>query len=79
MRHLRIDLEGELASKLERIVPRRERSQFVRDAIRKALRDLDERRTTAAYRRKPDSANDVYFDPRVWQRVAPRKSRRSKK
>jgi hypothetical protein len=79
MKQLRIDLEDELAVKLRKIVPERERSEFVRHAIRKALRDLEEGLTAKAYRRTPDTANDVYVDPRVWQRVEPRQSRRLKK
>jgi Arc/MetJ family transcription regulator len=79
MKQLRIDLDDELAKKLLEIVPERERSEFVGRAIRKALWDLEEGLTAEAYRRTPDTANDVYVDPRVWQRVEPRQSRRLKK
>jgi hypothetical protein len=82
MKQLLIDLEDELAEKLERVAPARSRrrSQFVRSAIRRALWDLEEAQTADAYRRAPDSADDAYFDPTVWEPLrAARTARRAKK
>jgi len=81
MKQLLIELEDELAAKLEVIVPgrSRKRSEFVCNAIRKALRDLEDALSAEAYRRTPDAAEDAYFDPRVWERVEHRQSRRPKK
>jgi len=87
MQQLSIELDDDLAAKLEKAASGRskKRSELVRDAIRKALRDLEEARTAEAYRRAPDAAEDGYFDPRVWERAepnlprAPRRSRRPKK
>ena len=80
MKQLLIELEDELAAKLEVIVPgrSRKRSEFVCNAIRKALRDLEDALSAEAYRRTPD-AEDAYFDPRVWERVGRRQSQRPKK
>ncbi|HLE71203.1 MAG TPA: ribbon-helix-helix protein, CopG family [Vicinamibacteria bacterium] len=81
MKQLLIELDDELATRLEEVAPGRSRgrSEFVRGAIRKALWDLEEVLTAEAYRRTPDAADDAYFDPRVWERVEPRKSPRPKK
>jgi predicted transcriptional regulator len=81
MKQLLIELEDDLAAQLERVAPgrSRRRSEFVRSAIRKALWDLEERLTAEAYRKTPDSAEDAYFDPRVWERPSNRRVRRVKK
>jgi predicted transcriptional regulator len=81
MKQLLIELEDDLAAKLEQVAPgrSRRRSDFVRGAIRKALWELEEALTAEAYRQLPDSAEDAYFDPRVWERVERRQSRRPKK
>jgi predicted transcriptional regulator len=81
MQQLLIELDDELAAKLEEVASgrSRKRSEFVRNAIRKALWELEEALTAVAYRRRPDAAEDAYFDPRVWERTEPRRSRRPKK
>ena len=69
MKQLLIELDNETAEKLERVAPARsrKRSQFIRSAIRRALWELEERATAEAYRNQPDSADDAYVDPRVWE------------
>jgi predicted transcriptional regulator len=81
MKQLLIELEDDLAAKLERVAPgrSRKRSEFVRSAIRRALWDLEEALTADAYGRLPDTAEDAYFDARVWEAAEPRRSRRAKK
>lgn len=81
MKQLLIEIEDDLAAKLEEVAPgrSRRRSDFVRSAIRKALWDLEEALTAEAYRRTPDSAEAAYFDPRVWEPAGRRRSRRAKK
>jgi predicted transcriptional regulator len=81
MKQLLIELEDDLAAKLERVAPgrNRRRSEFVRAALRKALWDLEESLTAEAYRRTPDAAEDVYFEPKVWEHVERRPRRRPKK
>jgi len=78
MKQLLIELEDEVAEKLERVAPARSRrrSEFVRNAIRRALWELEERATAEAYERKPDSPADVYLDPRAWELKPARKSTR---
>jgi predicted transcriptional regulator len=72
-----LELDKETAERLERVAPTRsrKRSEFLRMAIRNALWDLEERETADAYARTPDSEDDTYIDPRVWEK---RPSRRRK-
>ena len=81
MKQLLIELEDELAAKLEEVAPTRsrKRSEFIRSAIRRALWALEEAATAEAYRRMPDATEEVYVDPSVWERVEPKRSRRAKK
>jgi predicted transcriptional regulator len=82
MKQLLIEIDEEMARRLERVAPTRSRrrSEFVRDAIRRALWELEERATEQAYARQPDSDADAYLDPTVWEGTRPskplRKSRR---
>jgi Arc/MetJ-type ribon-helix-helix transcriptional regulator len=80
MKSFLIELDDEVAAKLEKVVPgrSRRRSEFIRAAIRRALWDLEERETAEAYRRQPDSASDAYVDPGVWEPQAPPRSRRAR-
>lgn len=73
MKQLLIEIDEETFAKLEQIAPARSRrrSAFIRAAIQKAIGDVHERATAEAYRRIPDSADDVWFDPRVWEAKPP--------
>jgi predicted transcriptional regulator len=75
MKQLLIELEDDVAEKLERVAPgrARRRSEFIRRAIRRALWELEEEATAEAYGRHPDSAADAYLDPRVWEQEPSRK------
>ena len=73
MKSLLVEVDDELAGRLERVAPARSRrrSEFVRAAILKALWEAEEQATAEAYARHPDSP-DVAFDPTVWEgRVGP--------
>jgi predicted DNA-binding protein len=78
MKQILIELDDETMARLEQVAPARSRrrSEFIRDALRSALWDLEERATAAAYARVPDSASDAYFDPGVWEAppAAPRRT-----
>jgi predicted transcriptional regulator len=80
MKQLLIEVDDELASRLERVAPgrSRRRSQFIRCAIRQALWDLEERRTAEAYERQPDSEGEAYLDFRVWERPSKKPAVRRK-
>lgn len=69
MKKMLIEIEDEVAEKLERVAPgrSRRRSQFVRAAIRRALWEIEEKATAEAYRRVPDSAGEAYVDAAAWE------------
>jgi Arc/MetJ-type ribon-helix-helix transcriptional regulator len=71
----------QLAAELEKVAPgrRRQRSEFIRHAIRKALWDLEEQATAEAYRKQPDSEAEAYLDSRVWEAPPTKRSVRGKK
>jgi predicted transcriptional regulator len=75
MKSVLIELDDETAARIERVAPgrTRQRSEFIRNAIRRALWELDEQQTAEAYRRQPDGA-DAYFEAAAWtaKRRAPR-------
>lgn len=77
MKQLLIEVDEDVAARLEAVAPARSRrrSEFVRNAIRGALWQLEEEATAEAYGRQPDSAADAYLDPRAWE-APPRASRR---
>ena len=68
MKQVLIELDDATAAELERVAPSRKRlrTRFLRTAIRKALDAFQERETAAAYRRAPDSPDDWFLDPEVW-------------
>ena len=69
MKQVLIELDDELAAKLERAAPARSRrrSEFIRTAIKQALCALEEEATRGAYQRIPDDLSDYAFDPRTWE------------
>ena len=78
MKTLIVELDDEVAAKIELVAPgrSRQRSEFIRNALRKALWEIEERATAEAYRQQPDIAEDAYINPDVWE---PRpKSRRKR-
>ncbi len=72
-----VELDDEMAARLERVAPSRvrRRSDFIRNALRRALWELEEQATAEAYRRHPDNGGDGAIDPAVWEQ-APSKRRR---
>ena len=75
MKTLIVEFDDEIAEKLERVAPgrARQRSEFIRNAVRKALWEIEEQATAEAYRRQPDSEGDAYLNANVW---APRRKTR---
>ena len=69
MKTLIVELDDEVAAKLERVAPgrARQRSEFIRNAVRKALWEIEEQATAEAYRRQPDSGEDAYLNADVWE------------
>ncbi|MSP61712.1 MAG: hypothetical protein EXR72_15535 [Myxococcales bacterium] len=74
MKQMIISLDEGTARDLERVAParKRQRSAFIRAALRRALDEAAEREMRAAYLRQPDD-EPVYFDPRAWEKEPPGK------
>jgi predicted transcriptional regulator len=69
MKQILVEIDDDLLERLDRVAPSRSRrrSEFVRNAIRQALWDLEEKATAAAYRRQPDTEADAYLNSHVWE------------
>jgi metal-responsive CopG/Arc/MetJ family transcriptional regulator len=66
MKRILVQLDDRTAERLEAAVPARtrKRSEFIRQAIARALLDHAEHRTCAAYARVPDE--EMAFDAAAW-------------
>ena len=71
MKRLHVEVDDNLARRLEMVAPARSRrrSEFVRRAIMAAIWKIEERDTAEAYRCQPDSP-DVVLDATVWDAFA---------
>lgn len=67
MKALLVEVDDDLANRLERVAPARSRrrSEFIRRAILMALWAAEEQATAEAYRRQPDG-QAAPPDPAVW-------------
>jgi hypothetical protein len=63
-----VELDDDVAARLERVAPARSRrrSEFIRNAIRRALWELEEQATAEAYRQHPDTPV-AYLSPDAWE------------
>ncbi|MGH9317963.1 MAG: hypothetical protein ACRD1P_12760 [Thermoanaerobaculia bacterium] len=75
-----VELDDATARELEAVAPSRARmrSDFVRQALRRALDAALERRIAAAYGRQPDDA-EASFDPETWEAPPPSRSRKRRR
>ena len=78
MKQLLVELDDDIAARLEQVAPSRSRrrSEFIRTAIRRALWEIEEQATAEAYRRSPDSPGEAYVDERAWEPRAIRTARK---
>jgi hypothetical protein len=67
MKAILVQLDDYTATLLDKVAPGhgRKRSQFIRQAVIRALMDVTEVSTRRAYERDPDS-DEWWFDPRAW-------------
>jgi predicted transcriptional regulator len=78
MKQILVEIDDQTAAELERVAPARsrQRSEFIRRALRRALWDEEERRTRDAYLRSPDTNAAVYFEPEAWEATPRKKTKR---
>jgi hypothetical protein len=65
MKQILVELDLETVARLERIAPARsrKRSQFIRDAIRRAIWEQEEAQTREAYLETPDTPTEPWPEP----------------
>ena len=72
MKSLLVQLDDPTYRALNRVAPaaKRQRAEFVRSAIRRAIRQTEEERTRLAYRKHPDSeaGADNWSNAEEWKR-----------
>jgi predicted transcriptional regulator len=78
MQQVIIELDDATLRRLNKVAPPRERkrSEFIREAIRRALNDQLEREMEAAYRKQPQDQAEVDVDPDTWEKPAPARRRK---
>ncbi len=81
MKQVILELPDETAAELELVAPghARQRSAFLRTAIREALDRAAEERMAAAYRAQPDDSEPAYLDPAAWQPPTPKDRPKARK
>jgi hypothetical protein len=76
VKQILIELDEETAAKLEVAAPARSRrrSAFIREAIWRALWELEEKRTREAYLRAPDAPEPAWPEPpwEAWSTKEPK-------
>jgi predicted transcriptional regulator len=72
-----VQIDEETSRRLEKVAPARSRarSEFVRQAIRKALWEREEQATAEAYRTHPDDER-AYFVAETWEPRTPARRRK---
>ena len=81
MKQILVEIDDDLVERLEKLAPprSRRRSEFVRNAIRQAIWNLEEQATAEAYRQQPDSESDTYLNSSVWEPQEKRRIRRQRR
>lgn len=59
MKSLLVQLDEPTFQALDRLAPKRGRADFIRQAIRRAIREIEEERTRKAYLATPDSETEA--------------------
>lgn len=74
-----VELDDRTIARLNRVAPpsARKRSEFIREAIRRALNERLEQDMERAYRQQPQQGTDLDVDPATWE--APPRKRKAKR
>jgi len=77
MQQVIVELDEKTLTELDRVAPAkaRKRSEFIREAIRKALNERLEAEMERAYRRIPHQSVDHDIDPSTWATARAKKRR----
>lgn len=78
MPRVRIELDGRTIARLNRVAPpsARKRSEFIREAIRRALNKWLEADMERAYSEQAPEGTEVDVDPSTWEAKRKRRARR---
>ncbi len=78
MHQVIIEVDDRTLERLNRVAPARarKRSEFIREAIRRALNERLEQEMEAAYRTQPQDGQDPDVDPQTWEPAPSRKRKR---
>jgi hypothetical protein len=81
MKSLLVQFDEPTLAALNRAAPKRQRAEFVRAAVRKALRESEEERTRRAYETQPDTDTvaDDWSDVEPWDTAAKERAASRKK
>jgi Arc/MetJ-type ribon-helix-helix transcriptional regulator len=73
MNQILLEIDNATLARLERVAPSRsrKRSEFLRAAIQRALWEIEERETRAAYLQTPDTDAEAALDPSTWEAPTP--------
>lgn len=75
MQQVRVGLDDRTIARLNQVAPlSRKRSEFIREAIRRALNERLEQDMERAYRHQPQQHVEIGVDPSTWE-AAPRKKK----
>ena len=76
MQQVIVELDDRTIARLNRVAPpsARKRSEFIREAIRRALNERLEQDMERAYRKQPQEGADIDIDPSTWE-AEPRKKK----
>jgi predicted transcriptional regulator len=80
MKQVIVELDDRTMARLNRVAPpkARKRSEFIREAIRRALNERLEQDMERAYREQPQDGAETDLDPATWE-AAPAKTTRAKR
>lgn len=79
MQQVIVELDERTLERLNRVAPpsARKRSDFIREAIRRALNERLSEEMERAYLKQPQEAAEVDLDPATWE-APPRKKRKAR-
>ena len=80
MQQVIVELDDQMVERLNRVAPpsARKRSEFIREAIRRALNERLEADMERAYREQPPQGTETDVDPATWEAPA-RKKKKAKR